>query len=302
MIKKILFIAGCLILFIVMYISLIKKSSFDYIFKVQSFQDEFSKEGYGFVYKKENNKYYLLTNYHVISECNTISLLTSKGKKVNAVILGYDEYTDISVLTIDDNINIEIPNFSSDVSDTVYVFDFNGKKVGTLISLSESVDVLNSHFDAIKIDIDVESGNSGTPLFNKKNQIVGMISLKEKKYAYAIPINYLLDIATKIENGELKRPNLGANFVSTNNKEIIDQYSFDTHGLSGVIAFDIQDGYPLSRITTSNYIVITKIDGIEVNSAYKFRNILYKKSIGDEIELEYYLDGNKSNIHLVLDR
>ena len=56
-------------------------------------------------------------------------------------------------------------------------------------------------------------GNSGGPLLNKNDKVIGMMFVKDEKFdevSYALPINFVIDIVEKLENNELNRPNLGA--------------------------------------------------------------------------------------------
>ena len=56
--------------------------------------------GNGIVYKFDNNKYYIVTNYHVIALYNDIYVYNNKGKKVKAVIEKFDDYIDIAILSV----------------------------------------------------------------------------------------------------------------------------------------------------------------------------------------------------------
>ena len=59
--------------------------------------------GTGFVYKKDNNKYYLITNNHVIKNGTSVKVEFTNGDVVDTTIVGGDKYADIAVLTIEDN-------------------------------------------------------------------------------------------------------------------------------------------------------------------------------------------------------
>ena len=46
---------------------------------------------------------YIITNYHVIDNANSIEVTTNDNKSFNAELVGYDENSDIAILKIDNN-------------------------------------------------------------------------------------------------------------------------------------------------------------------------------------------------------
>lgn len=58
--------------------------------------------GSGVIYKKENGKAYVITNYHVIEDAKSVEVTLADGSKVEASIVGGDIWSDLAVLAIDD--------------------------------------------------------------------------------------------------------------------------------------------------------------------------------------------------------
>ena len=59
--------------------------------------------GTGFIYKKDNDKVYIMTNNHVIDGADSVQIeFNNSSEKIDAVIVGWDKYADIAVLTIKD--------------------------------------------------------------------------------------------------------------------------------------------------------------------------------------------------------
>ena len=63
--------------------------------------DTYIASGTGFVYKKDGNKYYILTNHHVIDGGNKVTITFTDGKVVETKVVGSDHYADIAVLSIE---------------------------------------------------------------------------------------------------------------------------------------------------------------------------------------------------------
>lgn len=57
--------------------------------------------GSGFVYKKDKNYGYILTNYHVIENGDKINITYSDSTSVEATLVGGDEYIDVAILKVD---------------------------------------------------------------------------------------------------------------------------------------------------------------------------------------------------------
>lgn len=64
-------------------------------------KDQLSSTGTGFVYKTDNKYGYILTNQHVISGQEKITLVMTNDEEVEAKVLGGDGYLDLAVLRID---------------------------------------------------------------------------------------------------------------------------------------------------------------------------------------------------------
>ena len=63
--------------------------------------DAYFASGTGFVYKKDGNKYYILTNHHVIDGGNKVTITFTDGKVVETKVVGSDQYSDIAVLSME---------------------------------------------------------------------------------------------------------------------------------------------------------------------------------------------------------
>ena len=63
-------------------------------------RDTLVATGTGFIYKQDGNKYYLLTNYHVISGGDNVGVQFTNGEEFKVDVKGGDKYADIAVLVL----------------------------------------------------------------------------------------------------------------------------------------------------------------------------------------------------------
>jgi len=271
----------CILLLIsVFIIYLINSNNKNYLVEIESISDNEITNGNGVVYKKENSDYYILTLYHIIANSNEIYVY-SNGIKEKANLLYFDDYSDIAILTTKSN-NLKVKKLnkcSCKINQNVTLVSINGKKTGTIKDLDFIVDVINkygnSRYKSIVIAAPIELGDSGGIVMDKDKDIIGIISVMDEEYGYAIPICDAINIATKLEKSELNRPHLGAIFKNSETD------------IKGVLVYENKD-YPYSFEENS---IITKINNVSVNNISEFRNELYKYAIGDSVTFEYYYDG-----------
>lgn len=307
--KKILVYIGIMLLILGSFITVLifnKSDINDSIVYIECIDEISVRSGTGFVYKVDSDKNYIVTSYHVIEGYSDIYVYNSGKEKIKASILNYDEYTDIALLTIEDKLNLKevVIGDSNEVKETDKVYaigsldleNLNRKSKGKVIDNEKEITMQTTHgssnLNAIELDIEVSYGNSGGPLLNKNNEAIGMMFVKEenKNIAYALPINFVMDIVRKLENYELQRPNLGVIMCNSTNTELLNEYGINVE-IEGVVLLELNELGVLYKSGLQKGDVITGFNGIAANNVNKLREELYNKEKGNIIEITYYRDG-----------
>ena len=241
--------------------------------------------GKGFVYKKVRGGYYLLTNYHVIEGTSTI-VVKIGNDSYEAERVGLDKYLDLAIIKIKCNKRL-------------YTFGFgSGNKVKTISKDSDDfisgevteesvypieVNANNDYAtDLLKTNIVVEEGYSGSPLLNSVNQVVGIITLKDKdNYAYATDYKTFKKYLSVLERGNaIERPSLGITMVDAANKEILSVYK---------LKFDTDKGIVVVRSTNDKLKVgdiIIEYDSNKVDTIAFLRYYLFKNNKNDKVKVK----------------
>lgn len=290
-----------------------KYSIDDFIVYVESDGEYSKKTGMGFVYKIDGGYNYIITNYHVVESNDYLYVYNFKNDGTSAKIIYYDIYTDIAVLKIKDCLRLKaakIDNKDFKENDKIYYYNIFKKTIdnGSIISFDNEINISssygNSFYNAVSIKASVESGNSGSPVFNKLNEVIGMISLKDEdtNSGFYIPIKNVIDIVTKLENHTLVRPNLGAKFINVTNHDLLNEYGINTELSNGVVILDVVSEYPLSKSGLNNGDIIISIDGVQINNVIELQKQIYSHKIGDKINLEYYSSGNLNSAIIILEK
>lgn len=291
------------------------------VVEVYSAKDELVSTGTGFVYKKNNNKAYLMTNNHVISAGKKVKVLFTDGTEEEATIVGSDAYSDIAVLTINDASKI-VPatigkSTSSRVGDTVFTVgspegsDYAGTVTKGILSATErlvAVALENNqtsdyYMQVLQTDAAINPGNSGGPICNINGEVIGITNMKlvddtVEGMGFAIPVEEALKVAEILEkDGKITRPKLGVSVATVNNKiELYYQSGIlvpnDIN--EGIVVVSVEKDTPAEKGGLAKGDIITKLANTKVSTLADFRYELYKHSVGEEVEVTYIRDGKEA--------
>lgn len=274
--------------------------------------------GSGFVYKKDDKYAYILTNFHVIDDGSKFELSFTNGKTVSAEKVGEDEYYDIAVLRTDVK-NVEFVSTIGDSSklelgDTVFTVGAPlGKEyMGTItkgivsgINRMVSIKLASGSYlmEVIQTDASINSGNSGGPICNIKGEVIGITSSKLmgdgiEGMGFAIPINSVMEVIENLENGkQIVRPYLGIQLVDITNTFQLQYY----YGITipsdvefGAVLSYVEAGKPADKAGLKVGDIIVEVDSKKVEDVSYFKYLLYKKKVGDKVNVKYYRN-NKLN-------
>jgi S1-C subfamily serine protease len=198
--------------------------------------------GSGFIY---DNSGHIITNYHVVvgSDPNDISITFIDGTVYRARVVGADQYSDLAVLHVEDDIPAEklkplsLANSSGlrvgqEVVAIGNPFGLSGSMTEGIVSgLNRLIPVYQDPFsnvatpafsipDVIQTDAAINPGNSGGPLLNMQGEVVGINSAIFSTtggfagVGFSVPSNTIAKVApVLIERGFFEHPWLGVSGI-----------------------------------------------------------------------------------------
>lgn len=170
------------------------------------------------------DKGYILTNAHVISDAESVTITLSDGHHYTAKIIGIDKPSDIALLQIKAKNLTAITMSESNalkVGDRVVAignpFGLNQTVTSGIVSaLGRTTLGIESFENFIQTDASINPGNSGGALVNDKGELVGIntaILAPDRGsigIGFAIPIDMAKSVMQQlIEYGDVKRGMLG---------------------------------------------------------------------------------------------
>lgn len=284
--------------------------------------------GSGAVYKVEDDTAYIFTNNHVIEGSDGIEVMLQDGQRVEAEVIGADVWTDLAVLAIDaeyvsvvaefgdsDNLTVGEPaiaigsplgtEFASSVTSGII------SGVGRTVPVDTNMD---GEFDwemtAIQTDAAINPGNSGGPLVNIAGQVVGINSMKISSgvvegMGFAIPSNDAVDIINELEeHGEVVRPVMGVGMVDLSmisHEQRVSMLELPEDVTTGVVVAEVQSGSPADEAGLETNDVVVSYNGEEVANGMELRQRIYDTEIGEEVEIEFYREGERQSTNLTMD-
>lgn len=298
---------------------------YDATVTIQNYQNgRLTSSGSGFIYKKEGEYAYLLTNHHVVEDATKLLITLSNDDQIEGETLGSDPYLDLAVVRVSSEKVSLVATLGksedSNVGDTVFTvgtpigYEYRGSVTkGTLSGKNRMVTVsINSTSDwimnVLQVDAAINPGNSGGPLLNANGEVIGINSLKlvEDKIegmGFAIPIEYAMKYVDDLESGkELERPFVGITMLNVSDSYRVYQYGIrlDPEIEEGVVVTGVSTGSGAEKAGIKKGDVIISVNGTAVSNAAYLKYLLYQHEVGDTIEITYIRDQKQKTVEVTL--
>ncbi|MBK6564515.1 MAG: trypsin-like peptidase domain-containing protein [Saprospiraceae bacterium] len=274
--------------------------------------------GSGVIFNKQG---YIITNNHVVGFADKIKVTDSEGKIYDAKKIGTDKTTDLAVLKIESNADIQPIRIGD--SDNVQVGEWVlavGNPFGYLTSTvtagivsakGRSLDIIQGEKaieDFIQTDAAINPGNSGGALVNLQGELIGINTAIATPtgvfagYSFAIPSNIVKKVVSDIiENGgDIDRStNIGIGGYDVND-ELVKEFNLKLKTPSGfyVHEVDTKSAAQLGGILPGD--VIIEINKIKIDRYEDIEKNLKLKKVGDKVEVKVNRDGKELVIPLLL--
>jgi len=283
--------------------------------------------GSGFIISEDGR---ILTNRHVVSGSEQLTVNLADKKVYKARVLGIDSRDDLAVIKIDPK--GKLPFLRLGDSDTLQVgqkvlaignpFGFEGTlTTGIVSSLNRTIQPEDGRplEDMIQTDAAINPGNSGGPLLDSHGAVIGINTAiygpqGNIGLGFAMPVNRAKAMLDEFQaKGRIARPWLGVSVFPVSGN-LADALRLPTEG--GLLIQTVERGSPAAEaglrggpqevIAFGTYRLraggdlIVAIDGKPPDSNDSLRRALDRKRAGDTIELTIYRDGRTQKVRVKL--
>ncbi|MDR1000854.1 MAG: trypsin-like peptidase domain-containing protein [Clostridiales bacterium] len=278
---------------------------------------EQSGSGSGIIFDMDDEKVYIATNNHVITEADRVTISLDDSLEFKASFVGADPLSDLAVISVsrkeldDAGVKYKAAKFGDseqlEVGDEVVAIGNamgEGKTAtsGIVSALNKQIEIDGKTLDVIQTDAAINPGNSGGALANANGEVIGINTAKLSSsqvegMGYSIPSNVAGTILYSLkENGSVKKPYLGIEGQDIT-KQIMDMYNFPD---MGVYVVSITEGSGAEAAGIRPRDIIVGYNGLDVESMSNLQQAIADTNVGDTVTLYLYRGNIMMNIDITI--
>jgi 2-alkenal reductase len=266
---------------------------------------------------------YILTNYHVVAQEQTLRVTFANGTSTSATLVGGDPTNDIAVIKVDTKVPAVASFGDSSTVQTGETVIAIGNALGNLQNtVTEGiVSGLNRNLpngndpsgnsmlqNLIQTDAAINHGNSGGPLVDLEGQVIGINTAvvrssgsdgsdpndQAQGLGFAIPSNTAKQVADRLIF-KTPSPYLGVNYLPVS-AQIASAYGLPV----GAFVKSVLSNSPAAHAGLKNQDVITAVDGMAIDDQHDLKTALDSYHIGDRVRLTVYRGGQTITLSVTL--
>jgi S1-C subfamily serine protease len=277
------------------------------------YEERLQGQGSGFIVDADGT---ILTNAHVVSGADRVTVILKDGRRVEGTVRGVDEVTDLAVVKISGG---SLPVATLADSDQVQVGDWaiavgnpfgldNTVTLGIVSTLNRSsamAGIPDKRIDFIQTDAAINPGNSGGPLLNERGEVIGIntaIRANAAGIGFAIPINKAKEVIPQLARGErIEHPYLGVQ-IATLTPELAKQNNSDPNStvmlpeVTGVLVVGVVPNSPAATSGIRRGDVITQIDGQAITNAEQLQNLVERSGLNKTLRVTVRRGNNTQQV------
>jgi S1-C subfamily serine protease len=258
----------------------------------------------------------ILTNAHVVSGADTVTVTLKDGRTFKGEVRGIDEPSDLAVVKINGK---SLPVAPLGNSSELNVGDWAialGNPLGldntvtlgivsTLNRSSSQVGIPDKRLDFIQTDAAINPGNSGGPLLNERGEVIGIntaIRADAQGIGFAIPIDKAKAIKDALAKGEkIPHPYIGIRML-TLSPEIAKQFNTDPNSpitvpeINGVLVVQVAPNSPAAAAGLRRADAIVEINGQAVTTAEQLQKMVESSQINQTLRFKVQRGGQTQQL------
>ena len=269
-----------------------------------------ASQGSGFFISADG---YVVTNNHVIDKATEVTVITDKGKKFDAKVIGRDPKTDLALLKVNAKTKFEFVEFATadiEVGDWVVAvgnpFGLGGTVTAGIVSARGRDIGSGPYDDFLQIDASINKGNSGGPTFSLAGKVVGVNTAIYSPNGGSIGIGFAIPASTAVDviedlkkSGSVTRGWLGVH-IQPVSEDIAD--SIGLKEASGAMVMEVNGRSPAERAGLRSGDTILEVAGKRVSGPKQLAKRIAAHDPGSTVDLTIWRDGGVKTVSVKLGR
>lgn len=258
---------------------------------------------------------YVVTNNHVIDEADTIRVVLTDGRSLEADVVGTDVATDLALLRVQpEGEPFDFVELARDldirVGDWVVAvgnpFGLGGTATAGIVSATgRQMGAQQVYTDFLQIDAPINRGNSGGPAFDLNGRVVGVNSAIISPTGGSVGIGFAIpsDLAAQvvdqlIDNGEVRRGYLGIS-PAVLTDDLKDAMGLD-EALEGVLINQVLEGTPAEEAGLQSGDIVLAINGDTVSDPFELTRVVGAFAPGERVSFRILREERERTVRVVL--
>ena len=247
----------------------------------------------------------VVTNNHVISDADEVSVILNNGDNLKAEVIGRDKKTDLALLRVKPEKPLKAVKFGDSgklrLGEWVIAignpFSLGGTVTAGIVSARDR-DINSGPYDNyIQTDASINRGNSGGPLFNLEGEVIGVNTAIISPSGGSIGIGFAVPSKTVVgvidqlrEFGETRRGWLGVR-IQPVTPEIAESLSIKP--ARGALIAGLDDKGPAKPAGIEPGDVIVTFDGQDIKEMRDLPKIVADTPVGKDVEVTVIRNGQQ---------
>lgn len=263
--------------------------------------------GSGFIISEDG---YVVTNHHVISDADEITVKLTDRREFKAKLIGSDERSDVALLKIEAKALpfLHLGN-SKDLKVGEWVlaigspFGFDNSVTAGIVSAKGRNLPTDNYVPFIQTDVAINPGNSGGPLFDMKGDVVGINSQIYSRsggsmgVSFAIPASVASTVIEQLKTkGSVSRAWLGV-YIQEVDRDLAKTFKMPLP-TGALVAKIIKDGPAIGHLELGD--IILEFNNQVVPNVSKLPNIVGQTEIGKAVDVKVLRGGSEKIIKITL--
>ncbi|WP_331353418.1 Do family serine endopeptidase [Cellvibrio sp. UBA7671] len=268
--------------------------------------------GSGFIISSDG---YVLTNDHVVTNMDTITVILNDQREFTATLIGSDERSDLALLKVDAK---GLPTLSLAKDETLKVgqwvvaigspfgLDYSAS-AGIVSAIGRSIPSAHSesnYVPFIQTDVAINPGNSGGPLFNMNGEVVGINSQIYSPsggsvgLSFAIPSSLAVDVVAQLkEKGRVDRGWLGV-MIQDVDKDLASSLGMDKP--MGALINEVDSEGPAAKSGLKAGDLIIKFNGNAVHNSSDLPSLVGRTAPKSKVPVVIMRKGKEQTINVTV--